>query len=35
MANKKPLDPNVNAPDLDTSTGSAADVEAEATPEPE
>ena len=28
MANNNPQDPNLNAPDIDTSTGSAADVEA-------
>ena len=28
MASNKPQDPNLNAPDIDTSTGSAADVEA-------
>ena len=28
MASNKPQDPNLKAPDIDTSTGSAADVEA-------
>ena len=28
MASNNPQDPNLNAPDIDTSTGSAADVEA-------